>query len=102
MNAAFALRERAHAREHSRAYKRVLERFTGSRCMGTDDIILQFSQMVIFHAPLCHWSKTGVNTVDNLIAQKTLQESKALGNAFSGCFIPNQLTIPVEDVVHQL
>ena len=75
VNATLTLRKRTHACEHARAYKKIIQRLTHTGSMRANDIILQVAQVLIAHAPLGHWTKTGIDTIDDLVARKLLQKT---------------------------
>ena len=88
MNTTLALRERAHARKHRRAYENIIQRFTGSSRMRADDVILQFTQMTILNAPLSHRTEPRIDAINDLIARETRQEIIGIGDALKRRLIP--------------
>ena len=59
-------------------------------------------QAAILYTPLRHWAKARIDAIDYLVAGESLQEGIAIGYAFLRRLIPYQLTISVQDVVHQI
>ena len=100
VHTAFALCERAYACQHTRAYKNIVQGFTHTGGMGANDVILQFTQVRIFHTPLCHRTKAGVDAVDHLVTGEAGQKIKTIGYALQRSLVPHQLTISVQDVTN--
>jgi hypothetical protein len=74
MNARFPLQESTYAGNHGGPYGSISERLSGTGGMAADNIVLEFFQMVVIHAPLGHGAKAGVDTVNDFVFVELLKE----------------------------
>ncbi len=67
-----SLKESANACDHCCLDLCFGQRITDASGMAANDIILQLKEMFVIYTPLCHWSESGVYSVNHLVCDKAL------------------------------
>ena len=74
MDSRTGLKEGSQAGDHRRLDIDVLQRFSGTCGMASDDVVLEIGQILVIHPPLRHRAETGVDAVDHFLGGELLQK----------------------------
>ena len=72
MNSGASLQQRSQTRDHGRLDIQVGQWLSCTRRMTPNDVILKIFQIAVVDTPLGHWTKTGVDAIDDLFRGETL------------------------------
>jgi len=74
VNSGMCLDESSYSGDHRCLDIYILKRLSCARGVTANDVVLQIFQVLIVHSPLCHWPKSGIDSVDNSILGKCFQK----------------------------